>query len=53
MTKMNKYVAEFLGTLFFLYVILAVVGTNHQSVMADGTPHWSSVLPIPIMVFRC
>jgi len=49
MTKVNKYMAEFLGTLFFLYVILAVVSRTTNP-MADGIPIGIG-LAIPIMIF--
>ena len=49
MAKMNKYVAEFLGTLFFLYVILAVVGRTTNP-LYDGLPIGLG-LAVPIMVF--
>jgi aquaporin Z len=49
MTKMNKYMAEFLGTLFFLYVILAVVSRSTNP-MFDAIPVGIG-LAIPIMVF--
>jgi len=46
---MNKYMAEFLGTLFFLYVILAVVSRSTNP-MFDAIPVGIG-LAIPIMVF--
>ncbi len=49
MAKMNKYLAEFLGTLFFLYVILAVVSRSTNP-MVDAVPV-AVGLAIPIMIF--
>ena len=46
---MNKYMAEFLGTLFFLYFILAVVSRSTNP-MFDAIPVGIG-LAIPIMVF--
>ena len=46
---MNKYMAEFLGTLFFLYVILSVVSRSTNP-MFDAIPVGIG-LAIPIMVF--
>ena len=46
---MNKYMAEFLGTLFFLYVILAVVSRSTNP-MFDAIPVGIG-LAIPTMVF--
>ena len=46
---MNKYIAEFLGTLFFLYVILAVTARTSNP-LHDAIPI-AVGLAIPIMIF--